>query len=59
MLEKYLESEKIQLSGTIEFDETYGVSKNFGGLNFGGQVISQNLRDDFLVDFIPFPFSLS
>ena len=23
MLEKYLESEKIQLSGTIEFDETY------------------------------------
>jgi len=29
------------------------------GDNFGGQVISKKLRDDFLLDFIPFPFSLS
>jgi len=37
----------------------FGSPKTLGGLNFGGQVISKNLRDDFLVDFIPFPFSLS
>ena len=30
MLEKYLESEKIQLSGTIEFDETYVLESSKG-----------------------------
>ena len=30
MLEKYLESEKIQLSGTIEFDETYVLKSSSG-----------------------------